>query len=313
MKKNIVALILLAFLLPSFVLASWWNPMSWFTTIPSVNPTENGALPETTGLMKSLDTISWKTYADPLETFYLKYPDTWTYKENDYGVNFKKPDSTEAFLKVSYAKDAQKIITQARELEKEQGVEYYFIEEVPIGTNVFTKMLLMEGLFSEYSDVSHSYLLPIASTTESGLSLIINPQKSSSKDSEVRLFLANITINPSKGEEAIKILEAREAKTRAISTVSNFRATAELYYDENKAGYANMCKNSEYFKKYLSTLSPQDYYCNSSPTAYVLSVKIPGGETMCIDNTYFSGVITPPAQTLSCKPPAPAESPLGSF
>jgi len=37
MKKNLLVLLLIAFILPSVALASWWNPFSWFKKIPNDN------------------------------------------------------------------------------------------------------------------------------------------------------------------------------------------------------------------------------------------------------------------------------------
>ena len=39
MKKNISVLFLIAFIIPSVALASWWNPISWFKSeAPTINP-----------------------------------------------------------------------------------------------------------------------------------------------------------------------------------------------------------------------------------------------------------------------------------
>lgn len=92
----------------------------------------------------------------------------------------------------------------------------------------------------------------------------------------------------------INLNKAREkAKDAAIkAALSELRATAEMYYDENNSTYTNLCDSADVGRISDNiTENGKTLNCKDSDTQYCGEVELHGGETTvywCVDHTGVS-------------------------
>ena len=123
-------------------------------------------------------------------------------------------------------------------------------------------------------------------------------------------FLGSIKFDPSKAAAIVEREINRATSAQIHAEVSVIRLSADLYFDDN-ASYIGLCDSSnkksievganKIFESVLKIVSSNEVYCNASSDAFVYSVDMPSGDTVCADSTGFSGSITADAKTLSCK------------
>lgn len=106
------------------------------------------------------------------------------------------------------------------------------------------------------------------------------------KDLMAKLFSGSLLGGPiDAGSMDVARKEGKEAVIK--SNLQNFRAQAELFYDDN-AGYKNFCFSEEVktASKKIKTDGGTNFFCSASKNAYAIGVKLPNNSgNWCVDST----------------------------
>lgn len=114
--------------------------------------------------------------------------------------------------------------------------------------------------------------------------------------SEAESVVRSITINKNKIRGSAQIMKNQidnariKGKDALIkSNLSNMRATAELYYDNNKDSYSGFCKSKDLKgKKEIENITQTSLICRDGDQDYVFSSALIDGGFWCVDSSGIS-------------------------
>jgi len=129
------------------------------------------------------------------------------------------------------------------------------------------------------SIIAGVYMNPKLDITDSKYSKILD---------EVERAVRSITINKNKTQILKTIIDSDRVKAENSvikANLNNMRASAELYYDNNKDSYSGFCK-SEYLKgvKEVESVTQTPLICRDSKEDYVISSALVDGGSWCVDS-----------------------------
>jgi hypothetical protein len=240
----------------------------------------------------SLPAVSLKTFTQSAGIYSVKYPSYWTYSEGQLTSRFQTVESgTSQTFDITLGVDMEDTI---KNLSSQNTVE-----TVTFGSNKFTK-------FTKTNDPQKgniTYILPIGMVDGHSIYVSVLIGGFTTIDAtDFASFLASIKVYPSKATVLIKKQDTVATTAQIRANVSNMRSAAEVYLDNNNNTYIGLCDGTNektkevhidtLFNSTLKLVSARDVTCNASREAYIYSVHMPSGETVCADSTGFFGVIT---------------------
>lgn len=192
-------------------------------------------------------------------------------------------------------------------------------EEITIGSNVYTKFTGTSNPIGRTA-----YILPIQKIGAKTVYISITPAvvvipgettfSNVINKSDLAFFLKSIRIDYSKASKVMPAIVMKVENSFPVTMIkaytTNIRRHAEVYFEKNNT-YVGACDGSNTktqatglgkdFSDILKIVSVQDVLCHTSNETYVYSVKMPGGETMCVDGAGFGGIISNEPKKLSCQ------------
>ncbi len=261
------------------------------STVASLNTEVKNEVPE--------QTKKAKLFTQNSGVFSVNYPDTWTYVESKADLRTRFQTRTGQIL-IGMGTDMEYVV---------KSLSYSMTpQKITFGQNVFTKFVRTEGARKGEA----TYIFPVGVVDNESMFLSILVSANIKADtSDFGNFMSSIKVSPAKAVSAI-VSEQIDTVTKAQinSNVMSISSYADLYYYVGKT-YVGMCditnKNAidsgidKVYQNILKIVAPTNVYCNVSTNAYVYSVRVGNGESICSDSTGFSGTITSNTRALSCK------------
>lgn len=239
------------------------------------------------------------TFTSSMELFSIKYPTTW--------ISLRDVFRDSSGFMVEIPSDANSRVSFfAMQDMGGDGLNRLNIKPLIKTKESFGKIdgYLTDVYISEKHLGSKFYIINIGQDeqTSAGIiaGVIINNPKLNITDSkyskildEAERAIRSITINKNKTQILKTMMDSAHIKEKNAlikSNLSNMRASAELYYDDNKDSYSGFCK-SKYLKgvKEIENVTQTPLICKDSEQDYVFSSALIDGGFWCVDS---SGIAT---------------------
>mgnify|MGYP003575453796 CR=1 FL=1 len=234
-----------------------------------------------------------KTFTQQNGLYSLRYPSDWTYTEgrDNYAAQFTTTNRETIGISL--------VPGEVESLKKKKEIN---IDEVTIGSNKFYKYTQTD-VYSGYT----VYVLPIGNTSYLSFSRGVFSKIPSA---DLNVFLGSVQVYPAKVPAAVEKLDGAALNAQLRANVSNFRVSAEMYFDTAKT-YVGICEGTnanakavvidKILKSTAEAVSSANVYCKASATAFIYSARIPDGSAICIDNNVLVTKISSQPTGWSCK------------